>query len=101
VGVYLDVGNAMSVLNGFPENWCTALAGRIVCAHAKDYDRKSRRAVNCGQGELRWAEVLPVLKECGYDGYLFIETPPEAGDIQAGLEAARESIAGLKPFVAA
>ena len=50
VGVYLDVGNAMSTLNGYAENWCTALAGKIVCVHAKDYSRRSRRSVNCGSG---------------------------------------------------
>jgi len=99
VGSYLDLGNAMSVLNGYPENWCTALAGKIVCVHVKDYDRQSRQSVNCGQGQLPWGEVLPVLKEAGYDGYLFIETPPDpGGDIEAGLAAARESLAGMKPF---
>lgn len=100
VGVYLDLGNAMSVLNGYPENWCTALAGQIVCVHVKDYDKRLRRSVNCGQGDLRWGEVLPVLKECGYDSYLFIETPPDpASDLDAGLAAARESFEGMKPFV--
>jgi hexulose-6-phosphate isomerase len=100
VGVYLDLGNAMSVLNGYPENWCTALAGRIVCVHVKDYDPKLRRSVNCGQGEVRWAEVLPVLKECGYDGYLIVETPPDqASSLDAGLAAARESLAGMKPYL--
>jgi L-ribulose-5-phosphate 3-epimerase len=99
VGIYLDLGNAMSMLNGYPENWCTALAGRIVCVHVKDYDRQLRRSVNCGEGNLPWAEVLPVLKECGYDGYLIIETPPEpASNLDAGLAAARESLAGMKPF---
>jgi hexulose-6-phosphate isomerase len=102
VGVYLDLGNAMAVLNGYPENWCTALAGRIYCVHVKDYDRKLRRSVNCGQGNLPWGEVLPVLKECGYDSYLFIETPPEpAGTLDDGLAAARESISGMRQYVAA
>ena len=101
VGVYLDLGNAMAVLNGYPENWCTALAGKIVCVHVKDYDRTLRRSVNCGQGQLPWAEVLPVLKACGYDSYLFIETPPDpASNVEAGLAAARESLAGMLPFAA-
>ena len=101
VGVYLDLGNAMAVLNGYPENWCTALAGKIVCVHVKDYDRTLRRSVNCGQGQLPWAEVLPVLKACGYDSYLFIETTPDpASNVEAGLAAARESLAGMLPFAA-
>jgi hexulose-6-phosphate isomerase len=99
VGVYLDLGNAYSMLNGFPENWCTALAGRIVCVHVKDYDRQARKGANCGKGTLPWAEVLPVLKECGYDGYLFVETPPEQATLETGLVAARESLEGLKPFL--
>jgi L-ribulose-5-phosphate 3-epimerase len=100
VGCYLDLGNAMSVLNGYPENWCTALAGRIVSVHLKDYERQSRRIVNCGRGDLPWGAVLPVLKECGYDGYLFIETPPEpAGSFEDGLAAAKDSLTGMLPFV--
>ena len=99
VGAYLDLGNAMSVLNGYPENWCTALAGTIVQVHVKDYDKKLRKSVNCGEGDLPWGEVLPVLKECGYDGYLFIETPPDpASDLAAGLAAAKQSLEGLLPF---
>jgi sugar phosphate isomerase/epimerase len=90
----------MSVLNGYPENWCTALAGKIVCVHVKDYDRQLRRSVNCGAGNLAWGDVLPVLKECGYDSYLFIETPPDpASDLDGGLAAARSSLAGMRAFV--
>ncbi len=101
VGVYLDLGNAMAVLNGYPENWCTALAGKIVCVHVKDYDRQLRRSVNCGAGNLPWGEVLPVLKACGYDGYLFIETPPDPATLEAGLAAARSSLVGMRAFVPA
>ena len=61
--------------------------------------RKTGAIVYCGQGDLPWGEVLPVLKECGYDGYLMVETPPDAGGIEAGLAAARQSFGGLKPFV--
>jgi len=99
VGCYLDLGNVMYVLRGYPENWCTALAGRIVAVHVKDVDRKTGAIVNCGQGDLPWGEVLPVLAQCGYDGYLMVETPPESGGIDAGLAAARQSYSGLAPFV--
>jgi L-ribulose-5-phosphate 3-epimerase len=99
VGAYLDLGNVMYVLKGYPENWCTALAGHIVSVHVKDVDRKTGAIVNCGRGDLPWAEVLPVLKESGYNDYLFVETPPDRGGIEEGLEAASESYAGLKPFV--
>jgi hexulose-6-phosphate isomerase len=99
VGAYLDLGNAMYVLKGYPENWCTALAGHIVAVHVKDVDSKTGAIVNCGRGNLPWAQVLPVLRESGYEGYLFVETPPDAGGIAEGLQAARQSYAGLKPFV--
>jgi L-ribulose-5-phosphate 3-epimerase len=99
VGCYLDLGNVMYVLRGYPENWCTALAGRIAAVHVKDVSRKSGAIVNCGQGDLPWGEVLPVLKESGYDDYLMVETPPDSGGIEAGLAAARQSYIGLVPFV--
>ena len=98
VGCYLDLGNALYTLNGYPENWCTALAGRIVAVHVKDVVKKAHTIVNCGQGDLPWAEVLPVLKECGYDGYLFVETPPGEGGIEAGLAAAAEGMQGSSPL---
>jgi L-ribulose-5-phosphate 3-epimerase len=99
VGCYLDLGNVMYVLKGYPENWCTALAGRIVSVHVKDVSRKTGAIVNVGQGDLPWGEVLPVLKESGYNDYLFVETPPDTGGIEEGLAAARQSYAGLKPFI--
>jgi hexulose-6-phosphate isomerase len=99
VGAYLDLGNVMYVLKGYPENWCTALAGHIVSVHVKDVDQRTGAIVNCGRGDLPWAKVLPVLKESGYDDYLFVETPPETGGITEGLEAARQSYDGLKPFI--
>jgi hexulose-6-phosphate isomerase len=100
VGCYLDLGNARFVLNGYPENWCTALAGKIVCVHVKGYDTERRELVYCGQGDIPWAQVLPVLRECGYDDHLFVETPPDqAGDVEAGLDAARQSVKGMRPFV--
>ncbi|HEY3342626.1 MAG TPA: sugar phosphate isomerase/epimerase family protein [Anaerolineae bacterium] len=99
VGAYLDLGNVMYVLKGHPENWCTALAGHIVAVHVKDVDRKTGAIVNCGRGDLPWAEVLPVLRESGYDDYLFVETPPDQGGIEEGLAAASESYTGLKPYI--
>jgi L-ribulose-5-phosphate 3-epimerase len=97
VGCYLDPGNAAAVFNSYPENWCTALAGRITGVHAKDYDHKARRFVNCGQGDLDWAQLLTLLSQGGYDDYVLVETPPERmGDIQEGLKAAQQSLAGMR-----
>ena len=97
VGCYLDPGNAAAVFNSYPENWCTALAGRIVCVHAKDYDSKAGKHVNCGQGDLDWVQLLPLLEQCGYDDYVFVETPPEQdGDIAQGLQAAKQSLEAME-----
>ena len=98
VGCYLDPANGMNKRWGFPENWCTALAGRIVGVHIKGFDRERNRKVFCYEGDLDWSEVIPVLKECGYDGYLMVETPaPEAG-LETGLEVTRRSVEEMRRF---
>jgi hexulose-6-phosphate isomerase len=97
VGAYLDLGNAMYGSGGYPENWCTGLAGMIFAVHVKDVDAKSGKPTYCGEGELRWQEVLPVLRECGYDRDLIIETPNSEGTgIEAGLEAMKRSVVGMR-----
>lgn len=101
VGSYLDLGNSMYGSSGYPENWCTALVGRIHAVHVKDHDPKGGGYTYCGEGDLRWAEVLPVLRACGYDRELIVETPnKEASGIEAGLDAARRSVTGLRGFLA-
>lgn len=100
VGSYLDLGNSMYGSSGYPENWCTTLAGNIHAVHAKDHDPKRGGYTYCGEGDLRWAEVLPVLRACGYDRELIVETPSkEASGIEAGLDAARRSVSGLRRFL--
>lgn len=96
---YLDFGNGASIGPGYPENWITALRGRIAMVHAKDYDQGLKAFVCCGQGDLDWERVFSALQEAGYDDYLIIETPPKGGRGQpsraAGLQAAQTSLAWL------
>lgn len=102
VQAYLDFGNGASIGPGYPENWITALGGRIAMVHAKDYDQGLKAFVCCGQGDLAWGQVFAALQEVGYDGYLIVETPPKAGRGQpgraAGLQAAQASLAWLAQF---
>ena len=53
VGAYLDFGNGASIGSGYPENWITAVRGRIAIVHTKDYDRRAQVFVSCGLGDLQ------------------------------------------------
>jgi hexulose-6-phosphate isomerase len=104
VQAYLDFGNGVSVGPSYPENWITAVKGRIAAVHAKDYDRAFKAYVCCGLGDMPWEETFSALKSAGYDGYLTVETPPRgygAGQPTraAGLHAARTSLQWLAQFV--
>lgn len=103
VQAYLDFGNGMSVGRGYPENWITALRGRISMVHAKDYDQALHTYVCCGQGDIQWEDTFAALSDVGYDGYLIIETPPKGGlglpSRASGLEAAETSMRWLQRFV--
>jgi hexulose-6-phosphate isomerase len=101
---YLDFGNGVSVGPSYPENWITAVRGRIAMVHAKDYDQGFGSYVPCGLGDLVWDDVFSALEEVGYDDYLIIETPPRgygrARPVRAaGLHAARTSLNWLARFV--
>lgn len=99
VQAYVDFGNGMSVGSGYPENWITALRGRIAMVHAKDYDRAFGAYVCCGQGDLSWEDTYAALRSVGYDDYLIVETPPRGGRGEpsraAGLQAAETSLRWL------
>ncbi len=104
VQAYLDFGNGMSVGPSYPENWITAVKGRIATVHAKDYDREFEAYVCCGLGDLSWEDTFSTLKEIGYNGYLTVETPPKGygkgqPSLAAGLHAARTSLQWLAQFI--
>jgi sugar phosphate isomerase/epimerase len=102
VQAYLDFGNGASIGSGYPENWITALTGRIAMMHAKDYDQGFKAFVCCGQGDLDWECVFSALMATGYSDYLIVETPPKGGRGQpsfaSGLQAAQTSLSWLAQF---
>ncbi len=102
VKAYLDIGNAWGTYQGYPENWVNSVKGQIVRVHVKDYSKKTGH-VECGQGNLNWADALVALQQANYRQPLMIETPPDQGtrgqDIPAGLEAAAASLTWLKGFM--
>jgi L-ribulose-5-phosphate 3-epimerase len=103
VKAYLDIGNAWGIYGGFPENWIDAVKDQLVRVHVKDFSRKTGY-VECGKGNLHWADALKALQKVDYRQPLMVETPPDQGDrgqdIPAGLEAARTSLTWLKGFIA-
>jgi len=103
VKAYLDVGNAMAIGAGHPENWVSAVKDSIAMVHVKDYSKNSKSFELCGQGDLAWVDTMEALRDAGYGDYLLIETPPDYGrrgqDIAAGLAAARTSLKWVTQFV--
>jgi L-ribulose-5-phosphate 3-epimerase len=97
-GFVLDPGNE-SYLTGRPADvWpIGALAPRLRHVHVKDVDG-DRAWIRVGAGMVGWPVQLAALRDCGYGGYLSMEThyavPPK------GLESAtRESVAALRKLV--
>ena len=76
IRAYFDVGNVMPM--GFPQDWIRTLGPRIVKVHLKDYDPKTHRFVNLGEGTVDWASVRQAFVEIGYSGTYTVELP--AGD---------------------
>ena len=73
---YFDVGNV--VLYGYPEEWIRQLGPRIAKLHLKDFDRKTFKFVNLGEGSVDWPAVRAALRAINYHGYATVEL--EDGD---------------------
>ena len=74
-----------------------ALAGRIVHAHAKDARvaaaSRAAREVPLGHGDIDWLQLLAVLEEIDYHGWLAIEREgANPGEVAAGVEFLRRLI---------
>lgn len=66
VRAYFDTGNVMPV--GYPQDWIHTLGHRIVKVHLKDYDPKTRKFVDLGDGTVDWAAVRQAFIDIGYEG---------------------------------
>ena len=88
-GYVLDPGNE-SYLTGRPADISAVakLTPLISHVHVKDVDT-GRDRVRVGTGVVGWADQLGTLRDCGYTGYLSMETP-----------ATRESVASLRALAA-
>jgi sugar phosphate isomerase/epimerase len=89
LGVNLDPANLLT--HGFPPfEAVRALNRRIVHVHAKDARRggasRAAREVPVGAGDIDWLELLGLLEEIEYRGWLTIER--ESGDRRAADVAA-------------
>ncbi len=79
VGVLFDTGNVVQF--GFPEQWIRILGTRIKEIHLKDYRRAVGTVsgfVSLLEGDVNWHEVMEVLDEIRYDGFLTAEVFPYA-----------------------
>lgn len=63
---YFDVGNVMPV--GYPQDWIHTLGERIVKVHLKDWDPKTRKFVDLGDGAVDWPAVRQAFMDIGYAG---------------------------------
>lgn len=71
VGSYFDIANTLD--NGYPQHWINALGDRIVKVHVKDYYTKHRICTDFFEGDVNWPDVMKVLRESGYDGWITAE----------------------------
>jgi len=78
VQAYFDVGNVVAL--GYHENWIRLLKGKIAMIHVKDFDVNVGNITgfrHIGRGSIDWKNVIQLLKNAGYDGFLNVECPPE------------------------
>jgi sugar phosphate isomerase/epimerase len=98
LGVNLDPGNLLS--HGFsPFDAIRALKRRIVHVHAKDARRgsssRSAQEVPLGAGDIDWLELLGLLEEIEYQGWLTVERESgenRVADVAAGVAFLRRLV---------
>ena len=71
VGIQFDIGNALQGgVQAAP--FLTKFPGRLVSVHVKDFSATNPNAL-LGEGDVRWNEVLPILKGKGGPRWFIIE----------------------------
>ncbi len=92
VGWFMDVGNIVNY--GWPEQWIRILGKRILKLDVKEFSRTKRNdeglwkgfAVELGEGECNWPEVMRALADIGFDGWASAEV--RGGDAERLLDIA-------------
>jgi sugar phosphate isomerase/epimerase len=96
VGMQLDLGHALRG-GGDPAALLRRYPGRARTVHVRDWSAKDDRVL-VGEGDVPWAEVLPLCAGTGNTEWLIVEQ----GEARcAPLEAAERSLAALKRLLAA
>jgi sugar phosphate isomerase/epimerase len=98
LGVNFDPANLL--MHGFdPYESARALAGRMVHAHAKDAraasTSRAAQEVPVGHGDIDWMQLLGVLEEVEYRGWLVVEQETgdnRQADITAGVQFLRRFV---------
>lgn len=78
VGVYYDPGNAVR-FNRDPFAGLQTLGERIRHIHVKEVG-----AAHLGEGIAPWPDIIPAIKDIGYDGWLIFETEGTDDPVDAG-----------------
>lgn len=76
VGAYYDVGNVVAF--SWSEYWIDVLGSRILHVHVKDFKRQSGlhsggTFIGLTDGDVNWRQVVPAIKNTGFNGYLTTE----------------------------
>ena len=86
VGAYYDTGNVIAF--SWSHRWVEVLGNRIHNIHVKDFKRTNDR-INCGgtwedltEGSGEWDQIIPALREAGFDGYLTAEVFSDKPDLE-------------------
>ena len=72
---YFDVGNCLSMGQGYPEDWINILGERIGRIHFKDGIENGDMCYLL-QGEVNWPAVMESIRKIGYDQYISVELNP-------------------------
>jgi len=96
LGIYLDVGNAMS--GGLdPAAEIRQAGDRATLVHVKDWDPAETGERRLGAGAVDFASAFAALREIDYDHYLVAELPPDPADPD---RVARHSVRFLRDMCA-
>ena len=71
VKAYFDIGNV--VASGYPQDWIRTLGKRIVKLDVKDFNHKTDKWADIGEGTVDWDVLRGVLAEINFSGWATAE----------------------------